>query len=118
LHDGRPALLNFGEPDHFDIAKWVDCIQSTDAHHECAWEIPILDAVTAPTAVLIRPDGYVACVADLAQARPAAAHFTWFGPPADAYSILYGVLMDRTHAPAIVAGGEEAFGFRASVDLA
>ena len=26
------------------------------------WELPVLGAVTAPTAVLIRPDGYVAWV--------------------------------------------------------
>ena len=33
-----------------------------DAEYIRAWELPALGAVTAPTAVLIRPDGHVAWV--------------------------------------------------------
>jgi 3-(3-hydroxy-phenyl)propionate hydroxylase len=40
--------------------------------------------VTAPTAVLIRPDGYVAWVGDLTQRGLADALTIWFGPPAAA----------------------------------
>ena len=46
-----------------------------------SWELPGLGVVTAPTAVLIRPDGYVAWVGDLAQLGLADALTTWFGPP-------------------------------------
>ena len=37
--------------------------------------------VTAPAAVLIRPDGYVAWVGDMDDAKPSDALTTWFGPP-------------------------------------
>ena len=45
-------------------------------------ELPALGAVSAPAAVLIRPDGYVAWVGDLTQLGLADALTTWFGPPA------------------------------------
>ena len=64
LHDARPVLLNLGEPGGFDIAPWADRVQLVDADYDGAWELPVLGAVTAPTAVLIRPDGYVAWVGD------------------------------------------------------
>jgi 2-polyprenyl-6-methoxyphenol hydroxylase-like FAD-dependent oxidoreductase len=81
LHDARPVLLNLGEPGGFDITPWVDRVQLIDAKYEGAWELPALGAVTAPTAVLIRPDGYVAWVGDMTQLGLADALTTWFGPP-------------------------------------
>ena len=41
------------------------------------WELPALGVVTAPTAVLIRPDGHVAWVGDLTQQGLADALTTW-----------------------------------------
>ncbi len=64
LHDARPVLLNLGEPGGFDIAPWADRVQLIDATYAGPWELPALGAVTAPTAVLIRPDGYVAWVGE------------------------------------------------------
>ena len=64
LHDARPVLLNLGEPGAFDITPWADRVKLVDAQYAGAWELPVLGAVTAPTAVLIRPDGYVAWVGD------------------------------------------------------
>jgi hypothetical protein len=84
LHDARPVLLNLGEPGGFDIAPWADRVQLIDAKYDGVWELPALGAVTAPTAVLIRPDGYVAWVGDLTQLGLADALTTWFGPPAAA----------------------------------
>jgi hypothetical protein len=84
LHDARPVLLNFGEPDGFDITPWADRVRLMDAEYAGVWELPALGVVTAPTAVLIRPDGYVAWVGDLTQQDPADALTTWFGPPAAA----------------------------------
>jgi 2-polyprenyl-6-methoxyphenol hydroxylase-like FAD-dependent oxidoreductase len=81
LHNARPALLNLGEPGGFDIAPWADRVRSVDARYAGTWELPALGAVTAPTAVLIRPDGYVAWVGDRTQLGLADALTTWFGPP-------------------------------------
>ena len=68
LRDARPVLLNFGEPGCFDIAPWAGWVQLLDVGYRGVWELPALGAVPAPTAVLIRPDGYVAWVGDLTQA--------------------------------------------------
>ena len=81
LHDARPVLLNLGEPGGLDITPWADRVQLIDAKYVGTWELPALGAVTAPTAVLIRPDGYVAWVGDLTQLGLADALTTWFGPP-------------------------------------
>ena len=81
LHDARPVLLNLGEPGGFDITPWADRVQLIDARYVGIWELPVLGAVTAPTAVLIRPDGYVAWVGDLTQLGLADPLTTWFGPP-------------------------------------
>jgi hypothetical protein len=81
LHDARPALLSLGEPGGFDITPWADRVQLIDAKYSGTWELPALGAVTAPTAVLIRPDGHVAWVGDLTQVGLADALTTWFGPP-------------------------------------
>jgi 3-(3-hydroxy-phenyl)propionate hydroxylase len=82
LHDGRPVLLNLGEPRGFDITPWKDRVQLIDAQYDGVWELPALGAVTGPTALLIRPDGYVAWVEDLTHVGLADALNTWFGPPA------------------------------------
>jgi 2-polyprenyl-6-methoxyphenol hydroxylase-like FAD-dependent oxidoreductase len=84
LHDARPVLLNLGEPGGFDITPWADRVQLIDAKYVGTWELPALGAVTAPTAVLIRPDGYVAWVGDRTQLGLADALTTWFGPPSAA----------------------------------
>jgi 2-polyprenyl-6-methoxyphenol hydroxylase-like FAD-dependent oxidoreductase len=84
LHDARPVLLNLGEPGGLDITSWADRVRLIDATCVGPWELPVLGAVTAPNAVLIRPDGYVAWVGDLTQLGLAGALTTWFGPPAAA----------------------------------
>jgi 2-polyprenyl-6-methoxyphenol hydroxylase-like FAD-dependent oxidoreductase len=84
LHGARPVLLNLGEPGGFDITPWADRVQSIDARYEGTWELPVIGMVTAPAAVLVRPDGYVAWVGDLTGVGLADALTTWFGPPAAA----------------------------------
>ena len=79
LHDARPAFLNLGEPGGFDITPWADRVQSIDAEYTGKWELPALGEVTAPTAVLIRPDGYVAWVGDQTTLGLHDALTTWFG---------------------------------------
>jgi hypothetical protein len=81
LHDARPVLLNLGDPSAFDITPWAHRVRLIDAKHVGPWELPVLGAVTAPSAVLIRPDGYVAWVGDLTRPELPDALTTWFGPP-------------------------------------
>jgi 3-(3-hydroxy-phenyl)propionate hydroxylase len=81
LHGARPVLLNLGEPGGFDITPWSDRVQLIDAEYVGLWELPVLGEVTAPTAVLIRPDGYVAWVGDRTDTGLRNALATWFGTP-------------------------------------
>jgi 2-polyprenyl-6-methoxyphenol hydroxylase-like FAD-dependent oxidoreductase len=82
LHDACPVLLNLGEPGGFEITPWADRVMLIDATYDGLWDLPALGAVIAPTAVLIRPDGYVAWVGeDGAQLGLVDALTTWFGPP-------------------------------------
>ena len=81
LHAARPVLLNRGELGSFEITPWSDRVQLIDAKYIGRWELPALGMVTAPTAVLVRPDGYVAWVGDMTQRGLADALTTWFGPP-------------------------------------
>ncbi len=80
LHEARGVLLNFGPPGSLDSAAWANRVQRVDAQHAGAWELPVLGAVTAPAAVLIRPDGYVAWVGDGSDHGLRDALTTWFGP--------------------------------------
>jgi 3-(3-hydroxy-phenyl)propionate hydroxylase len=80
LHDARPALLNLGEPGALDIAPWADRVQLLDATYDGEWELPVLGEVSAPAAVLIRPDGYVAWVGEGTDEGLTDALTTWFGP--------------------------------------
>jgi hypothetical protein len=71
LHAARPVLLNFGEPGLRP--------EAVDAAYDGAWELPVLGVVDAPSAVLVRPDGYVAWVGDGTDAGLDDALTTWFG---------------------------------------
>ena len=80
LRDARPVFLYFGDGDRFDIAEWAGRVRAAHAEYDGAWELPALGAVTAPTAVLVRPDGHVAWVGEGTHAGLADALHTWFGP--------------------------------------
>ncbi len=81
LHEAKPVLLNLGEPGGFDITPWADRVKLVDAEYAGLWELPVLGAVTAPTATLIRPDGYVAWVGSGTDTGLREALTTWFGTP-------------------------------------
>jgi 2-polyprenyl-6-methoxyphenol hydroxylase-like FAD-dependent oxidoreductase len=81
LHGARPALLNLGDAGALDIAPWSDRVRRVDAVYDGKWELPVLGAVTAPSAVLVRPDGHVAWVGDGTDEGLHDALSTWFGRP-------------------------------------
>jgi 3-(3-hydroxy-phenyl)propionate hydroxylase len=82
LHDAHPILLNLGEPHDLEIAPWAARVRLVNARYEGDWELPVLGRVTAPTALLIRPDGYVAWVGDGTEHGLADALSRWFAGPA------------------------------------
>ena len=76
LHDARPVLIDFG------VARpgpRVDRARVVDAEPVETWELPVIGAVPAPSAVLVRPDGYVAWVGEHTDAGLPDAVATWFG---------------------------------------
>jgi hypothetical protein len=83
LHEARPVLLNLGAPGPLDLASspWAARVQRVDARYAGVWELPVLGAVAAPAAVLIRPDGHVAWVGDSTDQGLREALPAWFGPP-------------------------------------
>ena len=81
LHTARAAFVNFVEPGIFDITPWSDRVQLLDARYTGSWELPAIGTVSAPGAVLIRPDGHVAWVGESPGASLTEALTTWFGPP-------------------------------------
>jgi len=84
LHEARPLLLNLAERGDAEIDPWADRVQLVDAEYARTWELPALGAVTAPTAVLVRPDGYVAWVGEGTDHGLFDALTTWFGLPSTA----------------------------------
>jgi 2-polyprenyl-6-methoxyphenol hydroxylase-like FAD-dependent oxidoreductase len=84
LHEARPVLLNLGDPGSIEITGWADRVRLVDATYAGPWELPVLGTVTAPAAVLIRPDGHVGWTGTGDPASPGLgeALTKWFGPPA------------------------------------
>jgi 2-polyprenyl-6-methoxyphenol hydroxylase-like FAD-dependent oxidoreductase len=81
LHEAKPVLINLGVPGSLDIGPWANRAQMVDAEYVGLWELPVLGEVTAPTAVLVRPDGYVAWVGEGTGAWLRDALTAWFGAP-------------------------------------
>jgi 2-polyprenyl-6-methoxyphenol hydroxylase-like FAD-dependent oxidoreductase len=85
LHHAQPVLLTLAELGGFDITPWADRVQLVEATSVGPCELPAIGPVSAPAAVLIRPDGHVAWVGDRTQLGLADALRTWFGPPTAAW---------------------------------
>ena len=81
LHDARPVLVALGEAGGLDLTSFTDRVQVVHARYQGPWELPVIGEVSAPSAVLIRPDGYVAWVGNRGHRGLADAVDTWFGPP-------------------------------------
>lgn len=81
LHDARPVLLDFAESSALDSAAWANRVRRVEARYAGPWELPVLGVVDSPSAVLIRPDGYVAWVGTGTDRGLHEALTRWFGPP-------------------------------------
>jgi 3-(3-hydroxy-phenyl)propionate hydroxylase len=87
LRDARPVLLsvmpaNSGIHADARVARWADRVRVIEAAYNGTWDLPVIGAVPAPTAVLVRPDGYVAWVGEGTEAGLIDALTAWFGQPA------------------------------------
>jgi 3-(3-hydroxy-phenyl)propionate hydroxylase len=80
LHDARAFLVNLGEAGSIGVGPWAERVRMVDARYEGPWELPAIGGVSAPTAVLVRPDGYVAWVGESGDEGLVNALETWFGP--------------------------------------
>lgn len=79
LRDGRPLLLDLrASGGALAMAAAPDRVRRIDARCAGAWELPVLGVVPAPSALLVRPDGYVAWVGDGTDAGLDQAVAKWF----------------------------------------
>jgi len=77
LHDARPLLLGVGAT---PIAvAGPDRLRVVAASTDGPWELPVVGAVAAPDAVLVRPDGHVAWVGERHDPSLTDAVAQWFG---------------------------------------
>ncbi len=74
LHEARPLLLRV------DDGASHGFVRTVRARYDGPWELPVLGTVCAPSALLIRPDGYVAWVGAATEAGLQQAIAKWFGP--------------------------------------
>ena len=80
LHDARSVLLDFGARGGIDVGAWADRVRCVEGRCDGPWELPAIGRVPAPSAVFVRPDGYVAWVGEGADDGLADALGAWFGP--------------------------------------
>jgi 3-(3-hydroxy-phenyl)propionate hydroxylase len=82
LRHARHVLLILGGRGGTDVAPWADRVDVVEAEDEDgAWELPVVGAVDAPSALLVRPDGHVAWVGDGRPTGLREALTAWCGPP-------------------------------------
>ncbi|MCC2316577.1 FAD-dependent monooxygenase [Cellulomonas chengniuliangii] len=79
LHDARPILLVLAEPGGPVPPPSADRVRLVEARRQGGWELPVLGEVTAPPAVLIRPDGHVAWAGDPTDPALPRTIEAWFG---------------------------------------
>ena len=78
LHDARPVLLDL-ESAHLSLGSRAGRVRLVEASYDGAWDLPVVGAVDAPAAVLVRPDGHVAWVGHGTDAGLEEALTRWFG---------------------------------------
>ncbi|HEX4225852.1 MAG TPA: FAD-dependent monooxygenase [Pseudonocardiaceae bacterium] len=80
LHRGRPILLDFDGTLGSALDGWADRVDHIEAIRPTdRWGIPAVGDIAASSALLIRPDGYVAWLPEAAVDLRTAL-ITWFGP--------------------------------------
>jgi 3-(3-hydroxy-phenyl)propionate hydroxylase len=83
LHEGKPVLIDLTGAGGFDMSPWARRVGLVEGAYEDGWELPVIGAVEAPPAVLVRPDGYVAWTGHVTDPSLPEALTYWFGTPKD-----------------------------------
>jgi 3-(3-hydroxy-phenyl)propionate hydroxylase len=79
LHDAKALLLDLDTTSHVDPSPWSERVKHIVGTCPGPWELPIVGAVETPSALLIRPDGYVAWAGTGTDDGLRDALTTWFG---------------------------------------
>ena len=79
LHHANPLFVNLGLGSELDTTPWPNGMQHIDATYTGTWELPVIGEVEPPSALLVRPDGYVARAGREAATGLQTALSTWFG---------------------------------------
>lgn len=82
LHRARPVLVDLGAG--VELGAWSGRVERVEAAYPGTWVLPVLGEVSAPTAVLVRPDGHVAWVGDGVEPLESALA-RWFGAAGGAH---------------------------------
>jgi 2-polyprenyl-6-methoxyphenol hydroxylase-like FAD-dependent oxidoreductase len=90
LHEARPLLVDLGNAGQLDIVGWGDRVQFVDATYRGPWEVPVIGSVSAPSAVLMRPDGYVVWVGEGNALGLTDVLTRWFGAPTSPPGVAHG----------------------------
>lgn len=77
LHEAKPVFLDFTAA--IDITPWASRVPRIVATYDGTWELPVLGEVPRPSAVLVRPDGYVVWVGQGTDEGLRDALTRWFG---------------------------------------
>lgn len=81
LHDGRPCLLVLDDRTVPGVGSRSERVRCVVGRYDGSWELPVVGAIRAPAAVLVRPDGYVAWVGEGSADGLSEALGQWFGQP-------------------------------------
>lgn len=79
LHDAKAILIDLDATSHVDPSPQGERLKHVVGTCPARWELPIVGEVQAPSALLVRPDGYVAWAGTGTDDGLHEALATWFG---------------------------------------
>lgn len=79
MRSGRGLLLSSCRQDEFALEPWSGRIQVVNVALSGKWELPVIGEVSAPEALLVRPDGFIAWAGERLHDHLVEALVVWFG---------------------------------------